>query len=226
MDIYRDTSIPVNIIREWCFCPRVVYYRELLNMTVNKPLWVTQGEDFHKKIEYLEKRRSFKQYGLDRATRHFNVNIKSQKLIQILEFPVLFLGAKPGNTPAMYNFMNWADFGLGTWHPKGGMFEVVRGMENLALSLGVTFKLNSPVNEIVVDGDKKAKGIRVNNQFVPADVVLSGADYHHTEKLLQPLNRQYSDEYWNKKTFAPSSLLFYVGFDKKIKNVNKVIYQM
>ena len=54
--------------------------------------------------------------------------IKSQKLIQILEFPVLFLGAKPSNTPAFYNFMNYADFGLGTWHPKGGMYKVVEAM--------------------------------------------------------------------------------------------------
>ena len=38
---------------------------------------------------------------------------KNKKLIQILEFPVLFLGAKPSNTPSFYSFMNYADFGLG-----------------------------------------------------------------------------------------------------------------
>ncbi|QIW10327.1 CRISPR-associated protein Cas4 [Francisella sp. LA112445] len=80
MDIFdTDLSIPINIIREWCFCPRVVYYRELLNIKTHKPLWVAQGEDFHKKVEHLEKRRSFKRYGLDSATRHFNVSLKSSK---------------------------------------------------------------------------------------------------------------------------------------------------
>ena len=142
------------------------------------------------------------------------------RLIKILEFPVLFLGAKPGNTPAMYNFMNWADFGLGTWHPTGGMFEVIKAMESLAKELGVTFKTNANVEKIkVVNGS--VKGIVVNGEsHNSADVVLSGADYHHTETLLEAQYRQYSEAYWNKKTFAPSSLLFYVGFNKKLKNVS------
>ena len=142
------------------------------------------------------------------------------RLIKILEFPVLFLGAKPGNTPAMYNFMNWADFGLGTWHPTGGMFEVIKAMESLAKELGVTFKTNANVEKIkVVNGS--VEGIVVNGEsHNSADVVLSGADYHHTATLLDDQYRQYSEAYWNKKTFAPSSLLFYVGFNKKLKNVS------
>jgi len=142
------------------------------------------------------------------------------RLIKILEFPVLFLGAKPGNTPAMYNFMNWADFGLGTWHPIGGMFEVIKAMESLAKELGVTFKTNANVEKIkVVNGS--VESIVVNGEsHNSADVVLSGADYHHTETLLDAQYRQYSEAYWNKKTFAPSSLLFYVGFNKKLKNVS------
>ena len=142
------------------------------------------------------------------------------RLIKILEFPVLFLGAKPGNTPAMYNFMNWADFGLGTWHPKGGMFEVADGMASLAKELGVTFVLDAAVDKIAVNANGVAEGIVVNDEFVESDIVLSGADYHHTEKLLTEEYRQYSEKYWDKKTFAPSSLLFYVGFDKKIENVS------
>ncbi|OCK43933.1 phytoene dehydrogenase [Tenacibaculum soleae] len=145
--------------------------------------------------------------------------IKSKRLIQILEFPVLFLGAKPSNTPAFYNFMNWADFGLGTWHPKGGMYEVIDAMETLAKSLGVVFKTNANVQEIVVNEIGESIGLIVNNEFVDSDIVLSGADYHHTETLLPKEFRQYSESYWDKKIFAPSSLLFYVGFDKKLENV-------
>ena len=146
-------------------------------------------------------------------------NIKSNKLIQILEFPVLFLGAKPSNTPAFYNFMNYADFGLGTWHPKGGMYKVVEGMVSLAKSLGVEFVTNAAVDKIVTDSNNAVKALRVNGEEIATDLVLSGADYHHTEQLLDNNLRQYSEKYWSKKTFAPSSLLFYVGFDKKIKNV-------
>ncbi len=142
------------------------------------------------------------------------------RLIKILEFPVLFLGAKPGNTPAMYNFMNWADFGLGTWHPKGGMFEVIKAMESLAKELGVTFKTNANVEKLNVVKNS-VESIVVNGaSHKNADVVLSGADYHHTETLLDGQYKQYSESYWNKKTFAPSSLLFYVGFNKKLNNVS------
>ncbi|WP_439128767.1 phytoene desaturase family protein [Polaribacter sp.] len=147
-------------------------------------------------------------------------NITNNKLIQILEFPVLFLGAKPSNTPAFYNFMNYADFGLGTWHPRGGMYKVIEGMVTLATSLGVKFEVNANVEKILVDDHKNVSGLLVNGKEIKTDIVLSGADYHHTETLLDQNLRQYSENYWSKKTFAPSSLLFYVGFDKKIENAS------
>jgi phytoene desaturase len=143
---------------------------------------------------------------------------KNTKLIQILEFPVLFLGAKPSDTPSFYSFMNFADFGLGTFHPKNGMYSVILAMEELAKELGVTIQTNATTEKInVLNG--KATGLVVNNKTIQSDIVLSGADYHHSETLLDEKYRQYSEKYWSKKTFAPSSLLFYVGFDKKIENV-------
>ncbi|MFD0762929.1 phytoene desaturase family protein [Lutibacter aestuarii] len=144
--------------------------------------------------------------------------IKNHKLQQILEFPVLFLGAKPSNTPSFYNFMNYADFGLGTWHPKGGMYEVVNGFVNLAKELGVGILTNQNVEKIVVENGV-VKGVNSNSKFIQSDIVISGADYHHSETLLDKENRMYKEKYWEKKTFAPSALLFYVGFNKKIKNV-------
>ncbi|WET01455.1 oleate hydratase [Flavobacterium sp. YJ01] len=146
-------------------------------------------------------------------------NFKNERLIQILEFPVLFLGAKPNKTPSFYNFMNYADFGLGTWHPKTGMFDVVRGIEKLALELGVTIKTNSLIEKIIVE-NKTAKGIVINGETIKADIVLSGADYQHSETLLEKEHRMYAEKYWESRTFAPSSLLFFVGFDKKVENVS------
>ncbi len=144
-------------------------------------------------------------------------NFKNPKLISTLEFPVLFLGAKPNHTPSFYSFMNFADFGLGTWHPKGGMYEIIKAMKSLAESLGVSIYTDSNVEKINVKNGKSI-GITVNGKPVHSDVVLSGADYHHSETLLDKNYRQYSEAYWSKRTFAPSSLLFYVGFDKKLKN--------
>ncbi len=144
---------------------------------------------------------------------------KNERLIQILEFPVLFLGAKPSDTPSFYSFMNYADFGMGTWHPKTGMYDVIRGMESLALELGVRFETNSNIEKIIVE-NKKAVALQINGKRIDADIILSGADYHHTETLLDPEYRAYSEKYWESKTFAPSSLLFYVGFNKKIENIS------
>ena len=155
---------------------------------------------------------------LSNISRDVRKEFKNPKLVQILEFPVLFLGAKPSDTPSFYNFMNYADFGLGTWQPENGMYDVVLGMEKLAIELGVTIKTNQEVSEIIV-ANGEAKGLVVNGMNIEADLVLSGADYHHTETLLPTKFRQHSEEYWKQKTFAPSSLLFFVGFDKKLKNV-------
>ena len=143
---------------------------------------------------------------------------KNTRLVQILEFPVLFLGAKPSDTPSFYSFMNFADFGLGTWHPKNGMYSVILAMESLAKELGVVIHTNSEVEKILVE-DGKAVGLVVNGEALYSDIVVSGADYHHSESLLNMEHRAYSEKYWDKKTFAPSSLLFYVGFDKKLINV-------
>ena len=143
--------------------------------------------------------------------------IKNPKLRSILEFPVLFLGAKPNKTPAFYNFMNHADFGLGTWYPKGGFNAVALGMVNLAKELGVEFHVNEEVIGIDYENNQ-AKKIRTQNGVYEADVFISGADYAHTEKLLNG-NRNYSEEYWQKKTFAPSSFLYYVAFNRKVNHL-------
>lgn len=143
---------------------------------------------------------------------------RNKKLIQTLEFPVLFLGAKPSNTPSFYSFMNYADFGLGTWHPKNGMYSVIQGIQKLAEELGVTINTNQNVEKILTK-NKEIEGIIVNGEPKYCDILVSGADYHFTETLFNIDERQYSEKYWDKKIYAPSSLLFYVGFDCKIKSV-------
>ena len=142
-------------------------------------------------------------------------NIKNPKLQSILEFPVLFLGAKPQNTPAFYNFMNHADFGLGTWYPKGGFNAVAIGMVKLAQELGVGFLVDQEVIKIETENNQAKRVITTTDVF-ETDLVISGADYAHTEKLLNAEQKNYNDDYWQKKVFAPSSFLYYVAFDKKV----------
>ena len=141
------------------------------------------------------------------------------RLISILEFPVLFLGAQPKDTPALYSLMNYAGLSLGTWYPMGGMKKIIDAMENLALSLNVKIVTNTPATKISVINNK-VTGVCSNEIFFEADAVIASSDYHFTEeKLLTKEFRNYSAEYWSKRTMAPSSIIFYLGINKKIKNL-------
>jgi phytoene desaturase len=147
--------------------------------------------------------------------QHVRKYFKHPKLIQLMEFPVLFLGALPKDIPALYSLMNYADIKLGTWYPQGGMFNIAQAMHQLAVEMGVTFLFNNPAEKFdVVNGVVKS----VNG--IAADVIISGADYHHVEaELLPEKYRSYSNKYWQSRTMAPSSLLYYVGLNKKLTGV-------
>lgn len=151
---------------------------------------------------------------------HVRKYFKNPYLIELLEFPVLFLGAKASETPALYSLMNYADIALGTWYPKGGMHKIVEGMVSLAEEFGVKFHTSANVNQILLEGGKAA-GIKLGNgQEYKADFVVSGADYHHTESMLLPeRSRNYSEKYWENRTMAPSSLLYYIGLNKRIEGI-------
>jgi phytoene desaturase len=151
--------------------------------------------------------------------KHVHKYFKDARLRQLLEFPVLFLGALPENTPALYSLMNYADVIGGTWYPEGGMYSIVKGMHQLATSLGVHFHFNEDVKEICIKNNGAETVITENNQW-QADVVIGAADYHFIEnKLLPATARSYNQSYWDKRTMAPSCLLYYVGLNKRLKNV-------
>ena len=156
---------------------------------------------------------------LQSMAKHARKFFRHPKLLKLIEFPVLFLGATPENTPALYSLMNYADLALGTWYPKGGMHQIVRGMVALAEELGVKVEYNQEVREIVVENGRTT-GVRTATGFWPADAVVAGADYHHIEQqVLAPEHRHYSPAYWDSRTMAPSSLLFYLGVDRKLANL-------
>jgi len=143
-----------------------------------------------------------------------------RRLLSVMEFPVLFLGGTPENTPALYSLMNYAGLSLGTWYPNGGMHKIVGAMVELAESLDVRFHSNSEIEQIRVN-KSQAVGLELGGDFHPADAVLAGADYHHVERnLLLQQHRAYSESYWDSRTMAPSSLIFYLGVNKRLKNLN------
>lgn len=159
---------------------------------------------------------SFRLDLLSSVSSHVQKYFRNEKIIQLLEFPVLFLGAKPSKTPALYTMMNYADMELGTWYPMGGMCQLPIAMTKLAEELGVTIHCNSPIEKILTSG-RKANGLLVNGNEISFDVVVATADYHHVESsLLYKESRTYSDEYWSKRVMSPSCLIYYVGVNKKV----------
>lgn len=153
-------------------------------------------------------------------SKHVRKYFTNNKLIRLLEFPVLFLGAKPNDTPALYSLMNYADMKLGTWYPHGGMHKIIEGMVAVAREQGVTIKLNQEVKKINTEGNKVVSVSTDSDTFF-ADAIVSGADYNHTDKqLLSKEHQNYSESYWQKRKMAPSSLIFYLGIDKKLGNLH------
>lgn len=151
--------------------------------------------------------------------QHVHKFFKDARLRQLMEFPVLFLGAMPEQTPALYSLMNYADAVGGTWYPKGGMYAIVDAMYRLALEQGVEFRFNEAVTSIELDANA-AKAVITSKGKYPADAVIGGADYHHIEsQLLPPSHRSYSEAYWNSRVLAPGSLIYYIGLNKKLNNI-------
>jgi len=151
--------------------------------------------------------------------KHIRRYFKHEKLIKLMEFPILFLGAIPQNTPALYSLMNYADISLGTWYPKGGMYKVVEAMVALAEEKGVKILYNQEVKQIEIT-NSRAKKVITQNATYQADAVVAGADYHHIDQeVLAPAYRNYTESYWQKRTMSPSSLIFYLGINKKLKNL-------
>ncbi|MEY4273510.1 MAG: Diapolycopene oxygenase [Bacteroidota bacterium] len=146
---------------------------------------------------------------------HVRKYFKSSTLLKLMEFPILFLGAISQNTPAMYSLMNFAEIKLGTWYPMGGMHMIVKGMVELAKSKGVQIRLNTQVTGFSIVGGE-VKGVKTENGVFEADAVVASADYHHVETLLGEAHRNYDEAYWDKRVMAPSSLLFYLGINKRL----------
>lgn len=155
---------------------------------------------------------------------HVAKYFKHPKLVELMEFPVLFLGALPEKTPALYSLMNYADIKGGTWFPEKGMYQIVQAMYDLAVELGVRFEFEQEVTAIDITGNR-AKSVQAKTPqgatvSYDADVVIGGADYHHIETQLLPVaSRSYTDAYWDSRVMAPGCILYYVGLNKKLNNI-------
>lgn len=161
----------------------------------------------------------FKMHLFSSFSKYVRKYFKHPKIIELLEFPVLFLGAMPKDTPALYSLMNYADIELGTWYPMGGMSKIIDAFEKIAREQGVEIITNQEVTGFEKIGGKIVATKTNNGLTIPNDFVVSGADYQHTDQKLLNGSANYAQKYWDKRVMAPSSLLFYLGVEGKINNL-------
>jgi phytoene desaturase len=189
-------------------------YKVGINKLVHKP-----GQSLSEFLDWELISGVFKLDVFNSMKTHVAKHFKHPKLRELMEFPVLFLGALPEKTPALYSLMNYADIKGGTWYPQGGFYSIVQGMYEVAVELGVAFHFNQNVTSIAIENGV-AKKVITSTDTYEADVVIGGADYHHIEtKLIEPKYQSYSEAYWDKRVMAPSALIFYIGLNKKISNI-------
>ncbi len=149
--------------------------------------------------------------------KHIRKYFNNEDLIKILEFPSIFLGGTPNNTPGIYSMMNFADIKGGTWYPMGGMYEIVNGMMKIATKLGVNFEFNKNVTGFDIQNNSIKKVLYDNKEFYDLDHVISNCEYPFTQlNILSKKHQSYSKKYWSSRKLAPSAIIFYVGLSKKI----------
>lgn len=189
-------------------------YKVSMSEFIHKP-----GLSLFEYVDFRILKAAFKMDLFKSISKCIHKHFKNEKLIQLLEFPVLFLGAKPNETPALYSMMNYAEIVLGTWYPLGGMYKIIEGMVSVAKQQGVNIKTGEAVEKVNVENGI-AKSVTSNGINIPADIIIASADYHHVEQQLLELKyRNYSENYWKSRKMAPSCLMYYLGIDKHIDNL-------
>jgi phytoene desaturase len=175
----------------------------------------------HSWTEFLRPSLGIKALQLDLLT-DFRSYVKKYfthpQLRAFMEFPVIFLGAPPERIPALYSLMNYGGYVLGTHYPMGGFYEVVKAMHTVGKNLGVRYRLNAEVKAIHTENNK-VTSLTINGNLESFDAVIASSDYAHTETLLPTAYRNYGEEYWKSRTFAPSCLIYYLGISEKIPNL-------
>ena len=180
---------------------------------VNKPC--------HSWLEFASLRIAGSALKLDLLTNfrtYISKYFANPKLKALMEFPVIFLGAAPQNIPALYSLMNYGGYALGTWYPMGGFYELIKAMQTISQVQGVKFHFNHTIEKINTKNNQ-VTSLTINGEELEFDAVIASSDYYHTETLLDVQKRNYSENYWKTRTFAPSCLIYYLGFNEPIPNL-------
>lgn len=99
----------------------------------------------------------------------------------------MYLGGSPYDLPGLFSILSYGELAYGLWLPKGGIYGLVRGIERLALELGVVIRTSAPVSRILVEGGC-VKGVELRSgEIILSGLVVSNVDVPTTEtELISP----------------------------------------
>ena len=147
-------------------------------------------------------------------------HVKDARLRKILNFPAVFLGASPYDTPSMYHLMTHVDMNVGVFYPMGGFYTIIEAIERIGKQHGVVVHTNSRVSKIETKNGR-AIGVYAGDVFYPADVVVGNADLHHIEtELLTPENQTLPAKWWEDKVPGPSAMLLFLGVKGRLPQLD------
>ncbi len=131
-------------------------------------------------------------------------------------FHPLFIGGNPFRAPAVYQMIPYLERKEGIWYSIGGMSSLVRAFAEAFTGLGGKIRVQTEAREIVVK-DGRAVAVRIDGEELPADVVVSNADFVHTYRdLIRPeARRKWHDRRLQRLHYSMSAVLLYVGLRKQ-----------
>ena len=143
--------------------------------------------------------------------------LKEPHLVQMYDRYATYNGSSPYQTPGIMTLVQHLEQEYGTFVPEGGMEQIALSLFELAKRKGVTFHLGEKVEEILLE-EKKAVGVKTQNQFLNADIVLSNMDVFPTYKNL--LKGVATPERILSQERSSSAVIFYWGIQKKFDQLD------
>ena len=145
-----------------------------------------------------------------------SARFKNPKTIQLFNRFATYNGSNPYQAPAIINIIAHLEHNIGAFAPKGGMHDITMHLYNLSLKLGVEYKMNTRVTQVITENDT-AKGVLTSNGEIKADIVVSDADIKHVYTKL--IDKKYYPTKILEQEKSLSALIFYWGIKKEFKEL-------
>lgn len=148
---------------------------------------------------------------------HLDEYFHDDRLSYAFSYPSKYLGLHPTTCSSVFSVIPYLEMAFGVWHVMGGFRELARGMMKCAQDLGATFKMSSPVDQVIIENGV-ATGVRLSSgEVLTADVVIVNADLPYAaQKLVDPSSRKgtrLSDASLQKAKYSCSTFMLYLGLD-------------